>query len=115
VVRSLPVFGYAAIVVFDLDEAKGYGMGISMTRQGVNDWSSGVSQSQQLCHFVEGFASGVVAGTSDVFVNPAVFPLLRQEKMRVSTGDHQCQQRKVDLEVPVLPLFQQYSMDVAFQ
>ena len=43
---------------------------IAVLRQGVDERSAGVAESEQLGDLVEGFSGGIVAGVSDVLVTP---------------------------------------------
>ena len=39
----------------------------------IDDGAARISQSQQLCHFVEGLTGGVIAGVTDILVRPVLF------------------------------------------
>ena len=53
-------------------------MRISMRRELVDEGPSGVAETQQLRHLVEGFSGSIVASVADVFVAPAGPVLLRK-------------------------------------
>ncbi len=86
-----------------------------MQSQRINHRPSGIAESQQLCHFVIGLAGGVISRAPDVFVCPAVLAFFRQKQMRVPAGNHQRQQRKINLEISFLLFFQQHRVDVPFK
>ena len=86
-----------------------------MWSEPVDDWTSGIYESKQLCDLVECFAGGVVASVADVFVGPRIAFLRREVEMRMSAGDDQCEHRKLQIVVALLPLLEQHGVNVALE
>ena len=86
--QCLFIFGRSAIAVLDLCGTEFHGFGVAMLCQCINDRAARISQSEQLGHFVIGFAGGVVTRASNVPVAPAFTLFLGQEQMRMSSGDN---------------------------
>src|ERR1700730_3439216 len=84
--RRSPV---VAIPVFELRRGKLYGLRITVGGELIDNGSTGISQSKQLCDFIKSFAGSIIAGMADVHVGPTIVLLLRQIKMSVATGDNQ--------------------------
>src|SRR5215469_10500025 len=105
----------SAIPMLDLCGRKFHRMGIAVRSQAVDDGPTGISKAEQLSDFVEGFAGGVVARVADVLVGPGVLVLRGQVKMRVASGDYQCQHGEAKFAIAFLALFEQDGMDVSFE
>src|SRR5262249_16735508 len=104
-----------AVRMLDLGRGELNRLGISICGELVNDRTAGISQTEQLGDFVESFSRSIVAGVSYVPIKPALALLLCQIEMRMSTGHHQCEHRKIQFVVSLLPLFEQHGMDVTFE
>src|SRR5580693_2165635 len=94
---------------------KAYCGWVPMSGQFVDHGAAGISQCQQLGHFVECFARGVVASMTDILIRPATLSLLCEIKMSMAARNHQRQHWETQLAVAFLPLFQQDGVDVAFE
>src|SRR6185437_711325 len=103
----------AAVAVLDLRHGEFDRLRIAELGELVNHWAAGIAQPQQLGDFIEGFSGGIVSGVADVLVSPAALALFSQVEVRMSAGNHQRQQRKAQLAVALLLLFQQYGVDMA--
>src|SRR2546421_12688876 len=92
----LLVAGDATVTMLNLRWAKAHCVLIAIVCQSIDDRPAGVAKSKQFGYFVVGFSSSVVAGASDVLINPALFTRLRQEQMCMAAGDYQRQHWKLD-------------------
>src|SRR5215469_7971409 len=113
--RQEGFFDRSSIRMLDLRWREFHRARISMPGQPVDHRSAGIAQSDQLRNLVESLSRGIVASVPDVLVAPALGALLRQVKMRVSAGNHQRQQRKSQLAIPLLFFLEQYGVNVPFQ
>ena len=104
-----------AVAVLDLRERKLHGQRVAVLSEKVDDRAAGIAEFEQLGDLVEGLAGGVVAGVADVAVGPAGVVTLGEVEVRVSSADNQGQHWKLQVAVAVLPFFQQYGVDVAFE
>ncbi len=96
----------------EFSEAEGHCQSISMGCKAIDPGPAGVGQTEQLCHFVEGLACGIVHGAADVPVVPHTFRLAGQVKMRMAAADDE---RKHGVSGALHPCLQQHSMDVPLQ
>src|SRR5579864_3453415 len=104
-VKATPVGSAATVAVLDLRRGKLHGMRIAMRGEAVDGRAAGVSEAEQLGHFVEGFTGGVVASVADVLVRPGVALLGGEIEMRVTSGDHQRENGELQFAVALLALF----------
>ena len=65
-------FRCLSIRMLDLRWRKLHSSGIAVHRKLANDRPTRISKPEQFRNFVEGFASGVVAGMANIFVRPSV-------------------------------------------
>src|SRR5271166_136348 len=66
----------ASVAMLNLSGWESNGLGIAVWCQAIYDRTSGIAEAEQLSHFVEGLAGGVVTRVADILVGPS-FILLR--------------------------------------
>jgi len=84
-------------------------------RKEVDDGAARIAKLQKLGHLVEGFTSGIIACLSYIVIHPSVLLRLGEVQMRVPAADHQCKDRKLQLDISFLAFLEQYGMNVPFQ
>src|SRR6476646_5879824 len=90
--------------MFDLRRLELHSLGISMTGEPVDNWTSWIPQAEQLGDFIEGLPRCIVARLPNVFVEPTI-----------SSRNHEGQHWKVRLIIALLALLQQHSMNMPFE
>src|SRR5580765_5490003 len=101
--------------MFDLRWRELYSVSFAMRSKPVDHRSAGITQTQKFRHFVEGLARGIIPSVADVLVGPRSAFLRREIEMRVASGNHESQHRKLQFAVAFLALFQQHRVDVSLK
>ena len=90
-------------------------MRITVSRERVDPWATGVPESQQLCHLVKRFAGRVINRVSNYAVLPLIAPVRGQVQVRVPARNDQRQRRCLQAGSLCVRVLQQHRMNVSFQ